>query len=181
MLTLSEFASPLGLLAVAECKERILAVHFGGTQSLLEVHPELRERPCRQEAPLGRAGQNLRDYLEGRVEAPHAKVDLSLVKSEFDRLVLKRLYRTKRGETISYAELATAVGKPQAARAVGGAMRRNPLPILVPCHRVLRAGGELGHYTGGVDKKVWLLTFEGFELVQAGTDGIERLRVTRAA
>lgn len=181
MLTLSEFTSPLGLLSVAECKERILAVHFGTTDSLLEVHPELGERPCRIEAPLGRAGQSLRSYLEGRIGEPHAKVDLTLVKSEFDRLVLKRLYRTRRGQTISYAELAEAVGRPHAARAVGGAMRRNPLPILVPCHRVLRAGGELGHYTGGVDKKIWLLGFEGLELSPSASGEVERSRVVPAA
>ena len=181
MLTLAEFESPLGLLSVAECKERILAVHFGGTESLVGYHPELLARPCRTEAPLGPAGRNLRSYLEGRTLEHHAKVDLTLVKSEFDRAVLKRLYRTRRGQTISYAELAEAVGKPQAARAVGGAMRRNPLPILVPCHRVLRAGGELGHYTGGVEKKIWLLEFEGFALAREGITDIGRARVTPAA
>jgi len=168
MLTVAEFDSPLGRVSVAECKERILAVHFGSTQSLLRVHPELAERPCSTSAPLGPAGKNLRAYLEGKLDAPHAKVDLTLVKSDFDRLVLRRLYRTRRGETLSYAELAEAVGRPQAARAVGGAMRRNPLPILIPCHRVLRAGGELGHYTGGVDKKAWLLAFEGVEFSAEG-------------
>lgn len=181
MLTLSSFESPLGAVSVAECKERILAVHFGDVGSLLHLHPELGDRPCRTEAPLGPAGRNLKRYLEGRQDEPHAKVDLSLVKSDFDRLVYKRLYRTRRGEVVSYAELAEAVGRPQAARAVGGAMRRNPLPILVPCHRVLRAGGELGHYTGGVDKKVWLLGFEGFAIVQGVGGDIERSRVTPAA
>lgn len=181
MLALAEFDSPLGLLSVAECKGRLLAVHFGGTESLLQFHPEFLARPCRTEAPLGVAGRNLQSYLEGRSQEHRTLVDLTLVKGEFDRAVLRRLFRTRRGETISYAELAQAVGRPQAARAVGGAMRRNPLPIVVPCHRVLRAGGELGHYTGGVDKKIWLLEFEGFALEQAGAADIGRARVTRAA
>jgi methylated-DNA-[protein]-cysteine S-methyltransferase len=164
MLTLAEFGSPLGPLSVAECKERILAVHFGDTSSLLEHYPALLDRPCRTSAPLGPAGRNLRDYLAGRIDAPHAKVDLTLVGSDFDRLVLKRLYRTRAGQTLSYGDLAREVGKPTAARAVGGAMRRNPIPILIPCHRVVTSLGTLGHYTGGVDKKEWLLAFEGVQL-----------------
>jgi len=164
MLTLAEFTSPMGLISVAECKERILAVHFGDTESLFGHHPALLDRPCRTSAPLGPAGRNLRDYLAGRASAPHAKVDLTLVASDFDRLVLKRLYRTRPGETLSYGDLAREVGKPTAARAVGGAMRRNPIPILIPCHRVVTSVGALGHYTGGVDKKEWLLAFEGVEL-----------------
>ena len=164
MLTLAEFTSPMGLLSVAECKKRILAVHYGEVESLLQHYPALAARPCRTSASLALAGRNLRDYLAGRADAPHAKVDLTLVSSDFDRMVLKRLYRTRPGETLSYGDLAREVGKPTAARAVGGAMRRNPIPILIPCHRVVTSAGNLGHYTGGVDKKEWLLAFEGVQL-----------------
>lgn len=164
MLTLAEFNSPMGLISVAECKERILSVHFGSAASMLEHYPALAARPCQKSAPLGPAGRNLRDYLAGRASAPHAKVDLTLVGSDFDRLVLRRLYRTRPGETLSYGDLAREVGRPTAARAVGGAMRRNPIPILIPCHRVVTSVGSLGHYTGGVDKKEWLLAFEGVQL-----------------
>jgi O-6-methylguanine DNA methyltransferase len=160
MLTLADFPSPLGVVSIAECKERILAVHFGDVASLLEHYPALAERPCRTSAPLAAAGRSLRDYLAGRVDQPHAKVDLTLVTSEFDRLVLKRLYRTRPGQTLSYGDLAREVGRPGAARAVGGAMRRNPIPILIPCHRVVTSSGAIGHYTGGVEKKVWLLARE---------------------
>lgn len=160
MLTVAEFLSPLGVVSIAECKERILAVHFGEVPSLLEHYPALLDRPCRTSGPLGPAGRSVRDYLAGRIEEPHAKVDLSLVTSDFDRLVLKRLYRTRPGQTLSYGELAREVGRPNAARAVGGAMRRNPIPILVPCHRVVTSTGAIGHYTGGVEKKVWLLERE---------------------
>lgn len=166
MLSISEFDSPLGPLAVAECQERVLAIHFGSSAGhaeteLLARHPELGERPCRTSAPLGPAGRLLRDYLESRREDLHLKVDLSLVKSEFDRLVLRTLFRTRMGQTLSYGELAQRIGRPNAARAVGGAMRRNPIPILVPCHRVVTSTGALGHYTGGVEKKAWLLEREG--------------------
>jgi methylated-DNA-[protein]-cysteine S-methyltransferase len=88
-------------------------------------------------------------------------VDTELVGGAFDRLVLARLTKVRPGRTVSYGELAALVGSPGAARAVGGAMRRNPLPILVPCHRVLPQSGKLGNYTGGVKKKAWLLAREG--------------------
>jgi O-6-methylguanine DNA methyltransferase len=160
MLTVAEFLSALGPVSIAECKERILAVHFGDVSSLLAHHPALLERSCRSSAPLGPAGRSVRDYLAGRSDHPRAKVDLSLVTSEFDRLVLRRLYRTRPGQTLSYGELAREVGRPGAARAVGGAMRRNPIPILIPCHRVVTSSGAVGYYTGGVEKKVWLLERE---------------------
>ena len=68
------------------------------------------------------------------------------------------------GETVTYGELAEMAGRPRAARAVGTAMATNPLPILVPCHRVVRAGGVLGAYGGGVDTKAALLALEGVRL-----------------
>jgi methylated-DNA-[protein]-cysteine S-methyltransferase len=91
-------------------------------------------------------------------------VDLTLVTSEFERSVLRQLYRTRSGQTLTYGALARAVGRPGAARAVGGAMARNPLPIVVPCHRVVPAAGGLGSYTGGVERKRWLLALEGVAL-----------------
>jgi methylated-DNA-[protein]-cysteine S-methyltransferase len=99
--------------------------------------------------------------LSGGVRRLSVPIDLALVPSEFDRSVLRRLYGLRTGQTVFYAELAAMVGRPGAARAVGGAMRRNPIPIVVPCHRVLPRTGGLGSYTGGVDKKAWLLAREG--------------------
>ncbi len=81
--------------------------------------------------------------------------------SPFRERVLRRLMHTRYGETLSYGELATAVGKPGAARAVGRAMATNPLPIVIPCHRVLPADRSLGHYTGGAHVKAFLLELEG--------------------
>jgi methylated-DNA-[protein]-cysteine S-methyltransferase len=65
------------------------------------------------------------------------------------------------GHTVSYKDLANRTGNPKASRAVGSAMATNPIPIVVPCHRVLRTGGDVGNYGGGVDAKVWLLRHEG--------------------
>ncbi|XP_074088263.1 methylated-DNA--protein-cysteine methyltransferase [Macrotis lagotis] len=77
------------------------------------------------------------------------------------QVLLKLMTAVKMGDTISYQQLAALVGKSRAARAVGGAMRNNPVPIIVPCHRVIYSSGQMGNYTGaGVDVKEWLLDHE---------------------
>jgi len=102
------------------------------------------------------------DYFEGQRIRLSAKIDLSTL-PPFYRTVLEACRRIPYGQTTSYAELARVVGKPNAARAVGGAMARNPLPLVVPCHRVLSAEGSIGGYssTRGVDEKTRLLRLEG--------------------
>jgi methylated-DNA-[protein]-cysteine S-methyltransferase len=75
--------------------------------------------------------------------------------------VLEELSRVPFGKTVTYKDLAERTGNPKASRAVGTAMATNPIPIVVPCHRVLRTGGALGGYGGGLDTKVWLLQHEG--------------------
>jgi methylated-DNA-[protein]-cysteine S-methyltransferase len=80
----------------------------------------------------------------------------------FRRAALDELARgVPFGHTISYKQLAERAGSPKASRAIGGAMATNPIPIVVPCHRVLRTGGDLGGYGGGLDAKRWLLRHEG--------------------
>ena len=81
--------------------------------------------------------------------------------SDFFRKVWALTAEIPFGETVSYSELAKRAGSPNAARAVGSAMARNPLPLLIPCHRVIAADGRLGGYGGGLDMKKWLLKFEG--------------------
>ncbi len=161
MIYLSEIESPLGKLSVAECKERILAIGFGSTEKLLREHPGLLGLGKTMVAPPRRPAKALADYLSGKALRGRFSVDLSLVTSEFDRAVLKELFKTRVGTTTTYGALAEKVGRPGAARAVGGAMRRNPIPIVVPCHRVLPTTGKVGNYTGGIDKKRWLLAHEG--------------------
>jgi methylated-DNA-[protein]-cysteine S-methyltransferase len=85
-----------------------------------------------------------------------------IIKSEFDKKVYKQLVRTSIGETLSYQQLASKVGNKNASRAVGSSMRRNPLPLLIPCHRVIKSDGKLGNYSapGGISKKQEILSFE---------------------
>ena len=94
-------------------------------------------------------------------------VDLSSVQNDFQRNVLTTLRkRVGPGKTISYGELAEVVGHPGAARAVGTAMARNPVPIIVPCHRVVGSNGGLGGYGGGLEMKKALLRLEGAKFVK---------------
>jgi methylated-DNA-[protein]-cysteine S-methyltransferase len=93
-------------------------------------------------------------------------VDISAIDPGFPRAVYEVLHRdVPYGETVSYGELAEMAGKPGAARAVGNAMSRNPVPIVVPCHRVVAAGGRIGGYgPSGVGTKRFLLALEGVQL-----------------
>ena len=84
--------------------------------------------------------------------------------TDFHRQVLEALARVPFGRTTTYKELAEQVGNPKAVRAVGSACARNPLPLLVPCHRVLRADGSLGGYRGGEHAKRFLLALEGTDV-----------------
>ena len=86
---------------------------------------------------------------------------MRLAGTEFQRLVWKHLEAIRYGETLSYGELAKRIGNPNASRAVGLANGRNPIPILVPCHRVIGADGSLTGYGGGLERKRWLLAHEG--------------------
>lgn len=105
------------------------------------------------------------EYFDGRRRTFELPLDWRLSSDGFRRAVLQRLAATVAfGETVSYGDLAAEVGNPGAARAVGGAMGSNPLPIVVPCHRVLAAGGGLGGYGGGLHRKRALLSIEGIAI-----------------
>jgi methylated-DNA-[protein]-cysteine S-methyltransferase len=108
----------------------------------------------------------LDEYFAGRRRRFTMPVDLSSVEGGFPRTVYELLQQdVSFGETVSYGELAEMAGRPGAARAVGNAMSRNPAPIVVPCHRVVAAGGRIGGYgPSGVSTKRFLLALEGVEL-----------------
>jgi methylated-DNA-[protein]-cysteine S-methyltransferase len=107
----------------------------------------------------------LDEYFAGRRRGFTVPVDLGGVTSPFRRQVLETLHRdVDYGETVSYGELAVMAGRPRAARAVGSAMATNPVPIVVPCHRVLAAAGRIGGYGGGLAMKRSLLAIEGVDI-----------------
>jgi methylated-DNA-[protein]-cysteine S-methyltransferase len=155
--------SPLGDLIVAVTPRGLvrLAYDDGRGEMVLEqlaewLSPRVLEAPRRIE-PVRR---QLDDFFEGRRREFDLPLDWSLVHG-FGQAVLRNTVKIPYGEVSTYGELAARAGKPRAARATGTALGKNPLPIVVPCHRVVRSGGVIGNYTGGVDKKHYLLELEG--------------------
>ncbi|MFE6254580.1 methylated-DNA--[protein]-cysteine S-methyltransferase [Agromyces sp. NPDC057865] len=117
----------------------------------------------RSDALLGRLGEELGEFLDGR----RTEFDLPMAPTgdEFQLSVWRMLRGIPYGETTTYGELAERLGDRNLARRVGGAVGRNPLSILVPCHRVVGADGSLTGYAGGLDRKRFLLELEGAEVV----------------
>ena len=104
--------------------------------------------------------KELEEYFQGRLSTFTVPIDLRGV-TDFTRRVLRAARRIPFGTLLSYGDIASRIGSPRASRAVGGALGRNPIPIIVPCHRVIAHGGKLGGFTGGLDTKRALLRIEG--------------------
>jgi methylated-DNA-[protein]-cysteine S-methyltransferase len=153
--------TPIGPLTLAATAEGLVRVGFGGEDRVLdELAAEVSPRVVRLPARLDDVRRQLDEYFEGRRRRFEVRLDRRLSHG-YRREVLEALSEVPYGETVSYKDLAVRTGNPGASRAVGGAMATNPIPIVVPCHRVLRSGGALGGYGGGIDVKVWLLRLEG--------------------
>jgi methylated-DNA-[protein]-cysteine S-methyltransferase len=154
--------SPLGPLLLAASNRGILRISYDADvdehlEWLSRIAGRSVLRSARQVDPLRR---ELDEYFEGRRHAFDLALDLPQL-TPFSERVLRELARVPFGETVTYAELAARAGNPRAARAVGMAMNRNRIPIVLPCHRVVGAGGSLVGYAGGLERKVALLTLEG--------------------
>jgi methylated-DNA-[protein]-cysteine S-methyltransferase len=111
------------------------------------------------DAPFDAVREQLAEYFAG--ERQQFDVPLKLNGTPFQQRVWQELVQIPFGTTITYGQLAERVAQPSASRAVGHANGRNPISVLVPCHRVIGANGKLTGYAGGLDKKQWLLAFEG--------------------
>jgi len=145
-------ATPAGLVRVAYARED----HDAVLAALAErVSPRILSAPAR----LDEAARQLDDYFGHRRHAFDLPVDLRLARG-FRRTVLEHLPDVAYGRTVSYAQLAADVGNPRAVRAVGTACATNPLPLVIPCHRVVRGDGTPGGYIGGPDTKLVLLDLE---------------------
>ena len=155
--------SPMGRLLVAMTRRGLVRLEYPG-RSLDEQLQELARRvsPRILEWAKGTEGvrRELDEYFEGRRRRFDVPVDLSLTNG-FSRRVLRAAGRIPFGTVATYRDVATQAGSPRGMRAAGNALGSNPVPIVVPCHRVLHTGGGLGGYTGGLDRKVALLRLEG--------------------
>jgi methylated-DNA-[protein]-cysteine S-methyltransferase len=149
--------TPVGTLLVAATPRGICRIDF--TPDLDALAASVGRRVLRSPSPLARAKQQLDEYFAGARRAFELDVDLRA--APFQEEVLRELARVPYGEVATYGDLARRIGRPRAARAVGGALNRNPVPIVLPCHRVVGAGGSLVGYAGGLDRKRALLALEG--------------------
>lgn len=152
---------PLGLLSVISCEKGLHEIKF----KLFDVscNSEIQVLDESPPAPLFELKQYLERYF--------SKLPLSDLKEyicwskvyrrgSFSEKVLKKLFEIKFGEKISYKNLAKLSGNPNSQRAVGSVMRKNPICLVIPCHRVINSNRKIGKYTGGVEIKKWLLEFE---------------------
>jgi methylated-DNA-[protein]-cysteine S-methyltransferase len=149
--------SPLGTMLLAASDRGLAGVWFLGQRHgpATAPGPEAPDHPL-----LAEAARQLRQYFDGR--RSHFELPLDLADgTPFQQSVWQALLAIPPGQTTSYAELGRRLGRPQAARAVGAAVGRNPVSIVVPCHRVLGTAGGLTGYAGGIERKTALLRLEG--------------------
>ena len=162
---------PGGVALVAATKRGLCSVLMGSSAD--DLSTELRaEFPlaeiARDDTSMASTAALVTDLANGRPRPDAATLPLDVHATAFRRRVWEALRRIPAGETRSYGQIAEAVGAPRAARAVGTACATNPVPIVVPCHRVLASGGGLGGYSGGLDRKRQLLGAEGVKVGRAG-------------
>jgi methylated-DNA-[protein]-cysteine S-methyltransferase len=150
--TLLLMATPKGLVRIAfesENRDEVLG------EVAEHLSPRILEAPRR----LDPVRRELEQYFEGKLRDFDVPLDWSLT-GDFARRVLRRTARIPYGSVASYGDVAVEVGTPRGARAVGNALGSNPIPVVVPCHRVVRTGGAIGGYGGGLTRKRFLLALE---------------------
>jgi methylated-DNA-[protein]-cysteine S-methyltransferase len=161
--------SPLGPLLVATTPRglvRLAYIDHADEDAVLEhlaasVSPRIMAAPRRLDEPR----RELEEYFAGARRAFDLPLDWSLTRG-FARRVLQATSQIPYGATATYKQMAAQAGSPRGSRAAGNALGSNPIPIVVPCHRILHSGGGLGGYTGGVEKKRLLLGVEGYSTLK---------------
>lgn len=167
-INLIAYDSPVGKLMIACSQAGLVSLTYlpkgKGTRNLVKVFSQkygisegLLEVASNSQTK--KVVKQLDKYFSGRLQTWDLELDWQLVKG-FRKAALSAAAKIPYGVTRSYGELAAKAKNPKAARAVGTAMAQNPFSIVVPCHRVVRSGGEIGNYGGGSDAKMWLLDLE---------------------
>lgn len=157
MIIRDSYESPIGPLVITVRDDILVGIDFGHIEDSTTTQATMRVKQA-----LGR-------YFGYSTE--DVQIPMILNGSEFQLKVYEELVKIPFGETRTYQDIAYALGNPQAARAVGQALNKNPIPILVPCHRVIGKDGSLTGFAGGIESKEWLLKFEhdnpqGFTQIQ---------------
>lgn len=163
MIYVNEYKSPLGEIVIAGDEEFITGLYFKGQKYFMNG---IKESETRLTPAINKAREWLDIYFSGKI--PDSTPPIKISATPFREAVLKELIKIPYGKTVTYGEIARVIsensGKRASARAVGGAVGRNPISIIIPCHRVMGAGDKLTGYAGGTDKKAALLKIEGVNL-----------------
>ena len=150
------YDSPQGRMLLVANDEGLCGVYFDGQKRLPELDPEWRREPSH--ATLEQAKRELAEYFAG--ERKRFEISLAPEGTAFQRSVWSAISTVAFGETITYGELARRAGSSGSARAAGAATGRNPIGVIVPCHRIVGSDGSLTGYAGGIDRKRALLALE---------------------
>ena len=148
--------SPIGPLAISGTAKYLTGIRFAeemGTDTTIRPPDAVTSARAQLEA-----------YFQGRRKRFSLPLDLD--GTEFQQLVWRQLETIPFGHTVSYGDIARSIGRPKACRAVGGANNKNPIPIVIPCHRIIGANGHLTGYGGGLWRKTWLLNHENVKIVK---------------
>jgi methylated-DNA-[protein]-cysteine S-methyltransferase len=165
--------SPFGTLYAASTHRGLVRLAFPEEsldEFLERLARKLSPRIVAAPASLDSVRRELDEYFSGRRRAFDLALDWALI-TPFARRVLRKTAAIPYGGHLSYAEVAAEAGSPRGARAAGNALGSNPIPIVIPCHRVLHSGGGLGGYGGGLDRKRFLLELEGATQGRASSSG----------
>ncbi|HEY8524149.1 MAG TPA: methylated-DNA--[protein]-cysteine S-methyltransferase [Acidimicrobiales bacterium] len=158
--------TPIGPLTLSATPVGVVRIAFGDEDDVLdELATQVSPRVVHLPSRLDDLRRQLDEYFAGRRDRFEVPLDKRLVKGFRARALEALAAHVGYGQTASYREVAELVGNPGATRAVGTAMATNPIPIVVPCHRVVRSGGALGNYGGGPEIKAWLLRLEGASIL----------------
>ena len=158
--TYATIASPIGRLELVSNGEALIRLDIEGDADAAHGHLQHNGRPGSPDKVIEQATSELNEYFAGK--HTEFEVPIALVGTEFQQAIWLALLDVAYGETATYGDLAARSGNPKAARAVGGAVGHNPVPIIVPCHRILAGDGKLTGYSNGngIETKKQLLNLE---------------------
>lgn len=154
----TDYSSPLGKIIIASDGENITGLWFHGQKHFPKTADEM---ICNDELKIFKKTKKWLDYYF-KGENPTIDFKLKTEGTEFQKNVWKILEKIPYGETLTYGEIARKFSDNMSAQAIGGAVGRNPISIIIPCHRVIGANGKITGYAGGIDKKIKLLKLEGY-------------------
>lgn len=164
-LQLDHIDSPIGTILIVVDREQLCSLDFADHEQRMMTLLQRRYGPIRLAQTIDPCGfsSSIRDYFAGDYRCLDS-IPVSTGGTAFQQQVWSMLRTIQPGTTINYGEIAAKLGKPTAYRAVGGANALNPIPIVLPCHRVVGADASLTGYGGGIERKRWLLQHEGYAI-----------------